>query len=453
VSQEDDEAIFAYTDSATDEGCLPTIFGSGADIVITGGVDANEVTVTLSEVGAIVTRKGPPNLRNRGRELRELTISHGICTGYCRGSQKCMIDPDCPEATNPDIVEVARHAVAAILFKIGDGWYSCTGESINSANFIDGPIFFVTANHCISEQTSAETMEAWWHFWDECEDPWNLGRPNPDVRGGDIIAMSPQTDFTLIELPNSPPPGTWALRYDANYEVANGESLYRIHHPNFDPQMYSEHEVDYNGPECWPHGNFIYSKDILGSTWGGSSGSPVVNSNGNFVGQLTGACGLKVNKPCEVESVWTVDGSFYQSYHGNEAVRNALGSDSVGPALVGGGGYCGDGIIDGGEVCDGENLGGEDCTSLGFDGGELACDIDCTFDTSGCTRSCNCGSYGNNKPTCQRACGGGKCCWNQRTKVCSQKTGSTCPARARKTGIVKGGKRKNGGRRQRRQSP
>lgn len=31
------------------------------------------------------------------------------------------------------------------------------------------------------------------------------------------------------------------------------------------------------------------------------------------------------------------------------------------------------------------DLDGEDCTTLGLDGGTLACELDCTFDLSGCT--------------------------------------------------------------------
>lgn len=47
---------------------------------------------------------------------------------------------------------------------------------------------------------------------------------------------------------------------------------------------------------------------------------------------------------------------------------------------------CDDGEIESPEVCDGANLGGEDCVSLGFTGGTLACDSSClAFDTSSCT--------------------------------------------------------------------
>lgn len=52
---------------------------------------------------------------------------------------------------------------------------------------------------------------------------------------------------------------------------------------------------------------------------------------------------------------------------------------------------CGDGVIEGAEVCDGANLGGETCQSLGFSGGTLACNATCdAFDTSACF-SCDSG--------------------------------------------------------------
>lgn len=47
---------------------------------------------------------------------------------------------------------------------------------------------------------------------------------------------------------------------------------------------------------------------------------------------------------------------------------------------------CGNGALDGGEVCDGELLRDMTCGDFGFDGGTLACDGLCArFDTSGCT--------------------------------------------------------------------
>lgn len=49
-------------------------------------------------------------------------------------------------------------------------------------------------------------------------------------------------------------------------------------------------------------------------------------------------------------------------------------------------GRCGDGLVqsDHDETCDGANLGGQDCQSLGFDRGTLTCRATCLFDQSAC---------------------------------------------------------------------
>jgi cysteine-rich repeat protein len=54
------------------------------------------------------------------------------------------------------------------------------------------------------------------------------------------------------------------------------------------------------------------------------------------------------------------------------------------------GGRCGDTMIDNddGEECDGVNLNGNACQTLGFTGGALACSADCRFDISGCMSVC-----------------------------------------------------------------
>ncbi len=54
------------------------------------------------------------------------------------------------------------------------------------------------------------------------------------------------------------------------------------------------------------------------------------------------------------------------------------------------GGRCGDNLVDVGdaEQCDGENLNGKSCQSLGYGGGELACSPICQFVLTGCTNAC-----------------------------------------------------------------
>jgi cysteine-rich repeat protein len=73
--------------------------------------------------------------------------------------------------------------------------------------------------------------------------------------------------------------------------------------------------------------------------------------------------------------------------------------------------FCGDGVLNPalGEECDGADLGGNRCADLpGLSGGNLSCNADCTFATSGCY---NCGNdvcedaLGETWENCNRDCG------------------------------------------------
>ncbi|MBI1814979.1 MAG: hypothetical protein HYR72_08385 [Deltaproteobacteria bacterium] len=68
------------------------------------------------------------------------------------------------------------------------------------------------------------------------------------------------------------------------------------------------------------------------------------------------------------------------------------GADDNRPTLQCGG-SCGDGLKNGSDQCDGGDLGGATCVSLGFSGGTLACSGSCVLDTSSCVAEC--GTCGN----------------------------------------------------------
>lgn len=102
-------------------------------------------------------------------------------------------------------------------------------------------------------------------------------------------------------------------------------------------------------------------------------------------------------------------------------------STTAGPA-------CGDGVVDVGEACDGAELGGMTCMSLGFTQGVLACDDACQLDTSGCSGMPACADalVPPGGPVCPPECTGG-CDMNTGTcaidcdgNVCNDKT-VTCP--------------------------
>jgi hypothetical protein len=69
---------------------------------------------------------------------------------------------------------------------------------------------------------------------------------------------------------------------------------------------------------------------------------------------------------------------------------------------------CGDGLALGMEACDGSDLAGSSCISEGYIAGTLACNPDCTLDTSGCVAN-----------------GGGDCCNADGTPGCDDETCTT----------------------------
>ncbi len=68
---------------------------------------------------------------------------------------------------------------------------------------------------------------------------------------------------------------------------------------------------------------------------------------------------------------------------------------------------CGNGVQESSEECDDPDLDGKTCTDLGFQGGTLACNGDCTFDTSECIE-CGNGTceMGEDCETCSSDCDG-----------------------------------------------
>jgi hypothetical protein len=57
---------------------------------------------------------------------------------------------------------------------------------------------------------------------------------------------------------------------------------------------------------------------------------------------------------------------------------------------------CGNGVLDPGEACDGDQLADHTCSSFGFDTGTLSCTAECVFDTSDCDyHPLDCGTQGS----------------------------------------------------------
>lgn len=71
----------------------------------------------------------------------------------------------------------------------------------------------------------------------------------------------------------------------------------------------------------------------------------------------------------------------------SNSLNNWLNDTNSGTLNPPANGYCGDGIIQSGESCDGTNLNGATCSSLGYTSGSLSCTSDCKFKETNCVGS------------------------------------------------------------------
>ncbi|MEO8216969.1 MAG: trypsin-like peptidase domain-containing protein [Acidobacteriota bacterium] len=235
----------------------------------------------------------------------------------------CLIDATCVTSTTLDVIDAYRKAVAHLEFMKGGSSFVCSGGLINDTDDSSAIPYFLTANHCFSDQTAATSLEAFWDYRTA-----SCGGGFPDLaslqrsNGAVLKATSAVSDFTFVQL-SSIPSGRVLLGWNASTAaVPSGTKLFRISHPfpdAFDvpgPQSYSETFVDTTVGTCSqrPRSNYVYSTGGQGGVYGGSSGSPVILAGGYIVGQLFGSCGpTDPTAGCD-RSNSTVDGAFSATF-------------------------------------------------------------------------------------------------------------------------------------------
>jgi len=227
-------------------------------------------------------------------------------------STACFTDVSCNNFADRDTLS---RSIAAITYANGSGFFACSGGLIN-ATVSDR--LFLTANHCISNQAEASSVELTWDFrTTSCGVTTTLQQSH--TNGSTLLVTSATSDVTLLRLPSLP-----ANRALMGWDTARppaGTTLYRISHPlNASAtaplqQLYSTTISSETVGTCTGKTRpaYLYSTRSTGGTAGGSSGSPVIISGGYIVGQLFGACGPDPSDSC-ASTTNTVDGWLGQSF-------------------------------------------------------------------------------------------------------------------------------------------
>ena len=331
--------------------------------------------------------------------------SAGVATkAFCSFNADCIVNAGCVTGLSESVDDL-RYAVAKMMWVKRPYIYICTGGLLNTTGNTETP-YFLTANHCISRDREAASLEAFFQFDVDCSESYDCPKPSadpgasvPSTLGASVVATNRTGDFTLLLLNENAPSGSAFMGWNAE-PVANthGAVLHRISHPSGAPQAYSKHSVDKESFTCssWPRGSWIYSQDLQGATEGGSSGSPVVDAQGLVVGQLSGGCGYNLSDDCDSENNRTVDGAFASYY--NQVAQwldppgcstDADGDDYVSQEC--GGNDCDDGNVSinpgATESCDGVD---NNCDGTIDEGcGCLPVGVTCTANDQCCSGMCH----------------------------------------------------------------
>lgn len=205
----------------------------------------------------------------------------------------CHIDVSCYPAWSPE-----SNATARMVFTKSGSSYLCSGTLLNYLNNTTFIPYFLTANHCISTQSVASSLQTYWFYRStSCNGP--IGSYQTRMGGAQLLYASENTDTSFMRLSSAPPPGAVWAGWSASLPVLNQE-LTGVHHPQGDLQKISFGDVIGYGRCVW-NGSAVdncYETSSADSTgffvsWNtgliesGSSGSGVYNSSHQLLGTLS----------------------------------------------------------------------------------------------------------------------------------------------------------------------
>lgn len=279
VAYSPDAADAVETVAASASGWGPSCFNEAVTLEcrLPAGVTAETVTVSVDRVGWMF----------------KLPFEKNTSVGSCNINVACRAD----------WLTVAM-AVGRLSKANSDGLWACTGALVTDTVPDSEVPYFLTANHCVSSQAEADTVEVYWLYQsDTCDAAPPAMNTVPHTTGGaDYLAGATNangTDFAFLRLRNNPPAGLTQAGYSTD-PAAVDTAVTAIHHPQGQAKRVSFGTITdtgspSNGQRLKPIERFHEVHWQEGSTEPGSSGAPLfLAANPLIVGQLYGgyaSCG------------------------------------------------------------------------------------------------------------------------------------------------------------------
>lgn len=262
-------------------------------------IPTEKLATSIINSNSIIIEYNEPKNSEFNGQLEIYKINHGYKPiesldkdGSYGQSGTCNVDINCPAGSS---WQKEKRAVCRIIM---GGVNMCSGSLINNT-LQDGTPFFLTANHCTGQPYDE------WVFYFNYESPSCNGPDgtiNQTISSCQLKATSTALDFCLVELSSTP--SQLYKPYYSGWSIATTSTANAtcIHHPSGDVKKISKDNdsqiiANYGGGYDYNSHWKILQWDI-GTTEGGSSGSPLFDENHRIIGSLTGGmaqCGSSVD--------------------------------------------------------------------------------------------------------------------------------------------------------------
>lgn len=240
-------------------------------------------------------------------------VNHGFCDifeGLRAGKEPkedvsaylCMPDALCED--------VDEELIRSVVLLIINGNTACTGTLVNNTSDDETP-YLLTAMHCLN--TDAKVSMDWDYYVEKSGTIitfFNYQRSvcGSKLRGVEEMSMAITSlraviegkDIALLELENTPP-----AHYNVYYAgwdmsgLRNQNPYVNLHHPDAGLKKYGLYDNQLS-LSSYPATGLLFDRNsfwlvpswTIGSTYSGSSGSPLFNREGLVIGTLTGGSSL-----------------------------------------------------------------------------------------------------------------------------------------------------------------
>ncbi|GAB2805439.1 trypsin-like peptidase domain-containing protein [Comamonas piscis] len=273
-------------DAAANTWWTPNV-GAGdttVEVMLPAGTPADALRISIPKISHIYQNLSLPT------EAEWLKVNQTQAS-QAENPASCSLDATCK-----DSYQIERNAVARMMFTVADGnTYKCTGTLLNNVKGDYAP-FFLTANHCISTQAEASTLQTdWFYRSSSCNSTVPGANGKTRSAGATLLYATDTTDSSLLRLNEMPPAGVTLAGWDARSDVKKGDAVYGLHHAKAELLKYSVGEIsDYSACVwslfCYPsdtNSDYYSVQWSEGTTEKGSSGSALFR-NDRVIGALYG---------------------------------------------------------------------------------------------------------------------------------------------------------------------